>query len=449
MFENMTNEDVSKIKRRITYIRRFLNKYLTAVLFSLYIFWFPIFLTKDHYYGFFVTPNLVYTGAVLTLLLLYSAIHVVNVYNDEMALRFIQSETPIKNLSDKLRFIFSQKENRFELALLAILYTILPIGFTGPAFAWILVGDERGFLAKCKMILVLFPIFTIIYILSNLTAIKYWDTEERRKIENKYWQSEKEQNTATKKEKRDFRHTFFWMLVGYFAGSIILMFYFPLLIPMFSMIFKMVVNPVTLIIAILVVLLPTIIRTISALRKRKKFIAELKRVCKQRRYVLSKIKAPYKSIFFLQEGESFNVRIGDRRFSCKLVTCKNKSIPLYVLKKGIAAWLVRVKFISIELFSYTKSFDFSWEADCKKVVIFNPTPKQLYTPKGDVVIPDEVAELYVSPKRGMGLRPMIAALGPKTSNALELDNGDIVDGYEVYSATPFLNALERDVIDID
>jgi hypothetical protein len=33
--------------------------------------------------------------------------------------------------------------------------------------------------------------------------------------------------------------------------------------------------------------------------------------------------------------------------------------------------------------------------------------------------------------------------------ATELDNCDIVGGYEYYTATGFLNALERDIIDKD
>ncbi len=449
MFDNMNNSDVTKIKRRMKYIGRFLRKYLTLVLFSLYVYWLPIFITKDRYYGFYVTEGYVITGVLLLLLMTYSAIRLVNVYNNEMALRFINSERPIKTFSDKLRFIFGQIENRFELAVFGILYVILPMGSTSPGFAYLLVGDERGFIAKIKLCVVVLPILLIIYIISNLSAIKYWDTAERRKINESKNMSDREMENADKKEKKDFKNTFSGLIIGFFLGSMVLMFFFPPLIASIAPLVLALVHPLTICIIIALICVPHLIRITKALIKRRKFIDELKRVCKQRRYVLSKIKAPYKSIFKLQEGESFNVRIGDRRFSCKFITCTRKNRPLYIMKNGIAAWLVRIKFISIDLFSYTKSFYFGWEADCKKVIIINPTAKSLYAPKGDIILPDDNAELYVSPKGGMARRPMIAALSPKQQSSLPLDNGDIVDGYEVYAATAFLNALERDVIDID
>ena len=110
--------------------------------------------------------------------------------------------------------------------------------------------------------------------------------------------------------------------------------------------------------------------------------------------------------------------------------------------------MIQWKFISIELLSYTKTFSFGWEADCKKILIINPVPKKLLTPKGTSAIPvDEESEYYISPKSG-GLKPMVLKVTPKEPT-VELDNGDIIGGYEIYTARAFLNALERDVIDID
>jgi hypothetical protein len=116
------------------------------------------------------------------------------------------------------------------------------------------------------------------------------------------------------------------------------------------------------------------------------------------------------------------------------------------MPNGTAAFLVKIRFLRLVLFSYTKSFDFSYEADCKKVLIINPIPQRVLLPRAEFSdLLDERSMLTGRTAR----RAIVTEVSNKSTDSHELDNGDIVGGYEIYSARAFLNALERDCIDID
>ncbi len=195
---------------------------------------------------------------------------------------------------------------------------------------------------------------------------------------------------------------------------------------------------------ILIIILPFVVRSLKALHKRRKFLKSLEKLCKEKKYKLSKIKRPYRSLFSLFEGESFIVSIGKKSYACKMIAAKKRSRPLYIMNGGKGAFLVKIRFLRIVLFSYTKSFNFGFESKYKKILIINPIPKQLLFPRGDFTDDtDELSEIAVRTKTRLKVSVN------SNLDSRELDNGDIIDGYELYNATGFLNALERDCIDKD
>lgn len=195
---------------------------------------------------------------------------------------------------------------------------------------------------------------------------------------------------------------------------------------------------------VLIIVLPFTVRSAKALYKRRKFIKALNRLCREKKFKLSKIKHPYRSLFSLFEGESFVVSNGKKTYACKLIAAKKRSLPLYIMNGGKGAFLVKIRFLRIVLFSYTKSFNFGFESKYKKILIINPISKKLLFPRADFTNDtDEQTEIAVRTKTRLNVSI--------TSNlsSRELDNADIIDGYEIYNATGFLNALERDCIDRD
>ncbi len=456
LFDEANKDTLNKVRYFFGYAERFLNKYLTFWIFQLFIFWAPIFFTKDPFLGFFVTKGYVILGLIISLFMFYSLNRLVTVYNDDMTLRFLNEED-CNTISKKIKFILKQKENRFELLAVIIFNLILPLKVTNPSLKWLFIGgedwlfkaEEAGFGAKVALFFGVGAVAFLLYIVATLSAMKYWATKEKKKLEMISLLSPKEKRSAQKNDRKEFDRMFLALMLGYYLGSMLIIFFFPQLLMSISPLLVEVFNVKNVIFIIILALLPFGYRYYRAYRKRKRFIKELKAVCKRKRYILSKLNSPFRSIFKLCEGESFNVRIGERKYSCKIITTLNRGRPLYIAKGGIGAWLIRFKFLSIDLMSYTKSFDFGWKSDCKKVLIINPIPIKLLTPKGDSILPDEDTQYYVGHGGMRGLSPMMRKITSGQENSIELDNGDIIDGYEIYSATAFLNALERDVIDKD
>lgn len=418
MFDNISNEQIRKAKGIIGYIGRFFGKYGILNLFSVYVFWLPIIYTFDPFYGFQVIKGYVVIGVILTVMMFYSLTRLINVYNEEIALRFINSEIPLDSFKKRLKFLFSQKENKIELAVVFLGYLILPSKFTNPCFVWLFVADDGSFPAKLKLLLILLPIMLFIYILANMSAMKYWDKKERIRLASLECKSESEKASDIKKDRKEFRKLYSMLIIGYFAGCFVFMFaLITVLGSILGFVISVLLTPSLWAITAIILFAPFCFRSVRALKRRRKFLKELKKLCKEKGYSLSKVKYPYKSLFSLYKGESFIIQTKTTEYSCKLISTKKYNSPLHIQPKGKASYLIKIMFLKIELFSYSKNFDFGWESDCKKIVILNPTPKKVYTCHG--------------------------------GKSVEIDNGDIIDGYELYATTAFLNALSRDVINID
>lgn len=195
---------------------------------------------------------------------------------------------------------------------------------------------------------------------------------------------------------------------------------------------------------VLIIILPFAVRSLKALHKRRKFLKSLEKLCKERKFRLSRIKHPYRSLFSLFEGESFTVSNGKKSYACKLIAAKKRSRPLYIMNGGKGTFLIKIRFLRMVLFSYTKSFNFGFESNHKKILIINPIPQRILFPRADFTDDtDELSEISVRTKTRLKVSVN------SNLDSRELDNGDIIDGYEIYAGKAFLNALERDCIDKD
>lgn len=446
MYDDLTNEQVKKIKSGIGIAKRFLEKFLIFTIFNQFVFFVPIIITKDPFEGFYVTKGIVIVGVIVSFLLFYSVTRMTTVYYEDMANRFLDLSPAPEGFGRKLSFMFAQKEVKIELILFGAVYLILPPKILHSGYVWLFAGFESGFIAKIKVLAITLPILFMLYILANLSAMNYWNKEGRESREKYKWLSEKELSERKKTEKSEMIRFKITLIFSYFASSMALIFLIPALIMTLSPILTLFLDLKILIFALLLIFFPWIYRNARAIIKRYKFLRQLKKLCRERKYRLSKIKSPYKSLFKPQEGENFSVYIQKKRYSCKLITSKKRSQPIYIMPNGTAAFLVKIRFLRLVLFSYTKSFDFSYEADCKKVLIINPIPQKVLLPRAEFSdLMDEAPMLTGRSNR----RIFTAKVSNGSSDSHELDNGDIVGGYEIYSARAFLNALERDCIDID
>ena len=164
----------------------------------------------------------------------------------------------------------------------------------------------------------------------------------------------------------------------------------------------------------IVVLMLFVLRYIRALHIRKKFLKRLYMVCNGKGCEVSHKKHLFSSLFSIFHGENFRIIIGSECFSCKFITAVKYSTPLVLNKEGIGRFIRTFKFFKFKVFQYDKTFRFGYESECKKILIINPTPEKIY--------------------------------GIREKQLRALDNGDSVGDYSIYTATAFLNALDRDCL---
>ena len=201
----------------------------------------------------------------------------------------------------------------------------------------------------------------------------------------------------------------------YLGGALILCSGLPILISVFPLFKELLLNPFTIIVIVCIVAIPLIWRPIRAIVKRRDFLKKLNTVCRQKGLPLSAIDLPYRSIFSTTETESFTVTVDGKRYACKLIGAIKRGSPMGIFQGGEGAIATHVRFARITLFSRVTQFEFGFTSEDQKILIINPVPKKLYR--------------------------------TENGKTTELDNGDVVDGYKVYTAWGFVGALERCSID--
>lgn len=151
-------------------------------------------------------------------------------------------------------------------------------------------------------------------------------------------------------------------------------------------------------------------------QKRKNFISKLKKVSVECEFELSDIKNPYLSVFKKTSGESFTVTAYGKDYKCKMISGKRKNISIIFSDKDFLLFKRTVHIGKKELFSIYSKQNYAFESDVKKCIIITCIPLHCYF---------------------------------KDSNGhmREIDTGEKIGEYTVFSANGFLGALERNCID--
>jgi hypothetical protein len=214
----------------------------------------------------------------------------------------------------------------------------------------------------------------------------------------------------------------------YSFGASILTVVLAVLLSMIGVVNLLLLTPGILAILLLIVAV-FYLRTFVA---RVKLIRKLKKICKERGYELFDLKRPYRSIFRDNEKYTFAVSIGKTTYYCRLIACINRGNKYTFSDDGT---LTRVKMIhmpkvvrmssaggyvqmadygtgdDLELFGFSSEIDYTFEADGEKILLLNPTPRRV--------------------------RKLI------DKRMSEMDNGDKIGEYTVYTGNAFLRYLDR------
>ncbi len=170
---------------------------------------------------------------------------------------------------------------------------------------------------------------------------------------------------------------------------------------------------------------------LRALFKRMGYIKRLRRLCKAYRFELLSLKHPYLSVFRQPKGYTFALRADKKTYYCRLIASVSRSKKMIISDNGscIRRWSFHIPqpqfarsgaFLQVndrgngddrELFGIESSFDYTFEADGEKLLLLNPVSKR--TQK----------ELQ--------------------KHRSEMDNGDRIGEYSVFTGNAFLRYLER------
>jgi hypothetical protein len=149
--------------------------------------------------------------------------------------------------------------------------------------------------------------------------------------------------------------------------------------------------------------------------KRKSFIKKLKEYCRNNSLALSEIVKPYNSILFDSEGFNFTVEKNGKKYDCKFISTIFPGSPLALADSGAGLKNFLVQLSNVRIISYKKNFTFTFEGENRKILLLVPTPKKVL-----VTI--------------------------KNSELTEAEVGEKLGDYTLYTATTFLNNLERDCV---
>ncbi len=311
-----------------------------------------------------------------------------------------------RKTSEIFRLILTEKELRIELATLLLMPILLPVEAGYTAFATLLLQDPASlprFLLKAAVLGVVLPLFFGLWLLSRYFSFLWWSSEKKmRKQEHPH---------------RALALKLLIITAVYVLGGLLIVYFLEILASFFNILRAMAALrwwlPVALIASTFLLILLTRLR--RALRLRRNFFKKLRQLCREQGIALSPIKRPYRSLLRLSDEVNFTLQHGEKTYSCKLFGTLNRRNPLYFSERGIVQCLHSFRFRRIEYFRYTTQFDFSFEAEGTKALIVIPVSKEIFAGHTE----------YFRP----------------------IDTGETVGAYKIFTATGFLGALSRNVVD--
>lgn len=346
-------------------------------------------------------------NAVMLLFIYHSTVRVfaeTDRITADIALAYRAEVEPLsRSARDILGLIIRQKEFYIEAAVVLLLPILLPLeaGF-GYLVAPLLAKGLSRALVKLILVSILVPLGLGVGLLSHYYGFLWW-LDEKASPDMHFW--------------RALLLRLLGLLLIYTVGSIAIIFYVPIFISVYyifvalSEIFKWL--PFLIIGGVLLLL--WLLAFLRALRIRRKFLRQLRACCAEIGATLSPIRRPYRSLLCLDRFESFTVTRGEKTYHCKLFSARRRRNPLFFSEHGTVQCLHSFSFRRVEYFRFTTQFDFSFEAPAPRILIVNPVSKEIFA--------------------------------GHTHFARPIDTGESVGPYKIFTATGFLGALARDVLD--
>ena len=291
-----------------------------------------------------------------------------------------------------------------EIVGLAAIYLFCPLSWELNSIPYAILGEasEDELIARVVLMLVAVPVTIGLDLFAYLSARQCWREEHPHPNERK----------RIPEIRLIQRMIFVFTLYGP------AFFVLPLLIPTIKSILSIlfVFRAWRILPTIAIILLAVaILIYFRALRHRRRFIRRLQKLCHDEHYELSNIKHPYLSLFFTSEDANFTVFAHGKIYECRILGSVKRSNAMHLSPEGVCSHAFAFVLRRVEFFRIERNTDYRFESQYKKVLIITPVPKKLFSTFDRI--------------------------------SFELDNGDRVGEYTIFSGGGFLGALERDCVD--
>ncbi len=365
----------------------------------------------------------------------YSLIYTFRCYDTRAHRRFSKEEKFESSVSLRIAKAVVYREFIIEILVIFAL-TLLPIekntlmhneALTAVFYKAVIPAESR-LIYICT---IHFPLYLILGFLANYAARSVWyskiDPNQIREESsgyiphnNRYWWNKKKRKAiveAIPKFIRDIGNiikALILAIVVYSIGFGSLPAFASTLSKIATLLWRELGNTLIFIIIFIIALVNILIyRRIFA--SRMKFMRELKKLCKNQKFKLSKVKPATRSLFRADDTSDFTVEANGKTYECKLIPSKRKRAETTFFESGYYVNQLNVRILFVDLSGLATAKNFLFESRHQKILILNPAPRR--------------------------------ALILRDKSLRELDVGDIINDYKIYNGSGFLNALGRNCIE--
>ncbi len=156
---------------------------------------------------------------------------------------------------------------------------------------------------------------------------------------------------------------------------------------------------------------------LRAVRIRRRFLKNLRKLCRDYGFRTERVRRAYRSLFFHREGANLRIHAGGKCYDVKFFGAIRRHWELFFDEHGTVRCTHALRFRRVEFLRFTTEYDFSFESDAVKICLVAPVPKVIYA------------------GNDKWHRP--------------IDTGMAVGEYRIFSSNGFLNALRRDCVERD
>lgn len=358
-------------------------------------------------------------ATVLLLFLFYSVARAIIVADHRLCMGYVE-DTPDRGRKALAR-LCRTPAFLLEMAVCLLLCLLVPLEM-GPFIPFVRLLARVAVLQSVVIRLILLVLFGGLFawllLLAHRSAMREWDSYHERLHQvmlrpsafARFW---KRPTGVLRAVKQLLFITWLYPYASYLLWVMIVLFF----IPVFSLLIAA-GNAVWYILTALVVLslLGVARRYVRALRMRRSLLRQLDLACREKGIEHTPVRRPYRSLFRLEEGPDFSFEARGVQYDVKLLHVLNRRARVFFAlgNQMVVRRTLRLFRREFELFHIDTTVYYAMEGDHKKLLVMCPVAARMFASEG--------------------------------GRAREIDTGDCIANYTLYTTTGFIHAIERDCL---